>query len=95
MPKSARSTITETQRTQLQGLIALGHRYCDMIREVEAAALDITQELDTTGQRCVMGDASATSEIIYDLNASVDLLLRTLGIRVESSVVSIVPEENA
>jgi len=69
--------------------MALAEKYCRLMHDLEAAALEITGELNRDGSPAAPGDGSFTSDALYDYNSDADQLLQKLGLRVESGVVLI------
>ena len=81
--QSNRDTITQEERLQLAGLLALGADLRKQWKALERAAFAITQELDSEGNLTIEPwSGGHTGDAFYE-GYSADDLLRRLGIRVE------------
>jgi len=81
--RSLRDTITRSEFYQLAGLLVLAKRHEDALKELEKAALEITQEVDlTTGKRIESWGGGHTGDSIYGGEHSAEGLLKVLGLEI-------------
>lgn len=81
--QSKRDTITRSEFYQLAGLLALAERHEKALKELEAAALAITQEVDHKGEPIETWGGGHTGDAIYGGTHTAEGLLKLLCIKIQ------------
>lgn len=82
--RSKRDTVSRSEFYQLTGLLVLAEGHEKALREIEKAALAITQEIDpTTGEVYEVWGGGHTGDSVYGAAKSAGELLNVLGVEID------------